>query len=214
MRVAVFVKATKSSEKGEMPDMELMEEMGKFNVKLAEADVLRAGEGLKPSSEGVRVRFDGESRTLTQGPFAETNEVVAGFWLWEVESMQAAIDWVKQCPNPMPESSEIEIRPLYEFSDFEQADGATEFAQEEEQLRTALATRQSETMPYLFFAGRCEEALEFYQGALGAKVVMALRFNQSPDPLPEGMLQQGFEEKIMHAEMKVGTSRFFMSDGC
>ena len=120
MRVMVIVKATEDSEKGSMPpDPELMEAMGRFNEELAEAGIMKSGDGLKPSSEGKRVAFDGAQRTVTDGPFAETKELVAGFWIWEVEDMDEAVAWVKRCPNPMPGPSDIEIRPLYEMEDFE-----------------------------------------------------------------------------------------------
>ncbi len=120
MRFMVIVKANKNSEAGVMPSEKLLAEMGKFNEELAKAGVLLAGEGLQPSSKGARVRFSGEKRTVTDGPFAETKELVAGFWLWKCASLQEAIDWVKRCPNPMPgEEVEIEIRQVFEAEDFE-----------------------------------------------------------------------------------------------
>lgn len=118
MRVMVLVKATADSEAGIMPSNELFEAMGRFNGELADAGILLAGEGLKPSSKGKRVAFDGASRVVIDGPFAETRELVAGYWLWEVKDMDEAVAWVKRCPNPMPGPSEIEIRPLYEMADF------------------------------------------------------------------------------------------------
>ena len=121
MRVMVLVKATKESEAGQLPDPKLLEEMGNFNEELVKAGVMLAGEGLKDSSHGVRVNFSGKTRTVTDGPFAETKELVAGFWLWQVKSMDEAIEWAKKCPNPMPgEDSDIEIRPFYELEDFGQ----------------------------------------------------------------------------------------------
>lgn len=121
MRVMVFVKATEDSEAGMKPSPELNQmfvDMGKFNEELVKAGVMVAGDGLKPSSEGKRVAFDGPSRTVIDGPFAETRELVAGYWLWEVKDMDEAVEWVKRCPNPMFGPSEIEIRPLYEVEDF------------------------------------------------------------------------------------------------
>jgi hypothetical protein len=121
MRVMVLVKATKDSEQGfkfTAEEMKMMEEMGKFNDELIKAGIMLSGDGLKPSSQGKRVAFDGANRTVTDGPFAETRELVAGFWLWEVKDMAEAIAWVKRCPNPMPGPSEIEIRPIYEMADF------------------------------------------------------------------------------------------------
>ncbi len=118
MRVMVFVKATKDSEEGIMPSTELLEAMGKFNEELVNAGIMLVADGLKPSSQGKRVAFDGPKRSVIDGPFTETRELVAGFWLWEVKDMAEAIEWVKRCPNPMPGPSEIEIRPLYEMADF------------------------------------------------------------------------------------------------
>ncbi|MDR3382638.1 YciI family protein [Cupriavidus basilensis] len=118
MRVMVMVKATKESEAGEMPSTELLTAMGNFNEELVKAGVMLAGEGLHPSAKGKRVQFSGSRRSVVDGPFAETKEVVAGFWLWQVKSMEEAVEWVKRCPNPMQSDSEIEIRPLFELDDF------------------------------------------------------------------------------------------------
>lgn len=118
MRVMVMVKATNDSEAGAAPSAELLEAMGRFNEELAAAGVMLAGEGLHPSSRGKRVAFDGPGRTVIDGPFAETRELVAGFWLWEVKDMAEAVEWVKRCPNPMPGPSEIEIRPIITAEDF------------------------------------------------------------------------------------------------
>jgi len=118
MRVMVLVKATGDSEAGIMPPAELFEAMDRFNQELMAAGIMKAGEGLKPSSQGKRVRFDGDSRTVRDGPFPSTEELVAGFWLWEVKDMDEALAWAKRCPNPMPGPSDLEIRPLYEAADF------------------------------------------------------------------------------------------------
>src|SRR5690348_12305577 len=118
MRFMVMVKATEESEAGQMPSQELLAEMGRYNEELVKAGVMVAGEGLHPSSKGVRVRFDGTSRRVIDGPFAETKELVAGFWIFEVKSLEEAIEWVKRAPNPMPGDSEIEIRQIAEASDF------------------------------------------------------------------------------------------------
>jgi hypothetical protein len=120
MKVMVIVKATEDSEAGRMPSSELLEAMGKYNEQLVNAGIMLAGDGLKPSSQGKRVAFDGPSRTVIDGPFAETRELVAGFWMWEVKDMSEAVEWVKRCPNPMFGPSEIEIRPVYELSDFDE----------------------------------------------------------------------------------------------
>jgi len=121
MRVMVLIKATADSEAGVMPSMELIQAMGAFNQQLIEAGIMRDGDGLRPSSQGKRVAFDGDSRTVIDGPFDATNELVAGFWLWQVKDMDEAIKWVKRCPNPMLGPSEVEIRPLYEPADFTEA---------------------------------------------------------------------------------------------
>jgi hypothetical protein len=134
MRFMVMVKATRESEAGVMPDQALLTEMGRYNEELVKAGVLLTGEGLHPSSKGVRVRFSGEKRTVIDGPFTETKELVAGFWLIQVRSMEEAIEWVRRCPNPMPGESEIEIRQCFEPDDF--GDALTpELRAQEEQLR-------------------------------------------------------------------------------
>jgi hypothetical protein len=119
MRVMVFVKATGDSEKGMLPATEMFEAMGRYNEELVEAGIMVVADGLKPSSHGKRIAFDGPARTVIDGPFAETRELVAGFWLWNVKDMDEAVAWVKRCPNPMPGPSEIEIRPLYEMADLQ-----------------------------------------------------------------------------------------------
>ena len=118
MRVMVIVKATKDSEAGKLPDQKLLSAMGSFNEELVKAGIMLAGDGLQPSSKGKRVRFAGSKRTVTDGPFAETKELIAGYWIWQVKSMEEAVEWVKRCPNPMPGESEIEIRPVFEAEDF------------------------------------------------------------------------------------------------
>jgi hypothetical protein len=134
MRVMVMVKATKESEAGKMPGTELLAAMGNFNEELVKAGVMLAGEGLHPSAKGKRVRFSGKQRTVIDGPFAETHELVAGYWLWQVRSMDEAIEWVKRCPNPMEGDSEIEIRPVFEAEDFG-AEFTPELRAQEERLR-------------------------------------------------------------------------------
>ena len=122
MRVMVIVKATEDSEKGLLKTewmTRMLEAMGKYNDELRQAGILQTGDGLKPSSQGKRVAFDGTSRLVTDGPFAETKELIAGFWIWDVKDMDEAVAWVKRCPNPMPGPSEIEIRPFYEMADFQ-----------------------------------------------------------------------------------------------
>jgi hypothetical protein len=133
----VMVKATEESEAGVMPSEKLLSDMGKFNEELVKAGVMQAGEGLKPSSAGVRVRFSGADRTVIDGPFAETKELVAGFWIWKVKSLEDAIEWVKRCPNPMSTESDIEIRPVFEAEDFGE-EYTPELREQEERLRAEI----------------------------------------------------------------------------
>ena len=135
MKVMVFVKATQDSEAGVMPTRELLSAMGEFNASLAKAGILLAAEGLKPSRQGKRVRFSGKTRTVTDGPFTETKELVAGFWIWQVRSIEEAVEWVKRCPNPMLTDSDIEIRPVFGPEDFGEAMTPELKAQEADQRR-------------------------------------------------------------------------------
>ena len=134
MRFMVIVKATKESEAGEMPSTELLTAMGKYNEELVKAGIMLAGDGLHPSSKGARVRFSGAKRTVIDGPFAETKELIAGFWIWQVRSLDEAIEWVKRCPNPMSGESDIEIRQVFEAEDFGEA-FTPELREQEERLR-------------------------------------------------------------------------------
>ena len=140
MKFMVIVKATKESEAGRLPDPQLLADMSKFNEELVRAGVMLAGEGLQPSSKGARVRFSGKDRTVIDGPFAETKELIAGFWLWQVRSKEEAIEWVKRCPNPMQGESEIEIRQLFEPEDFASV-MPDEVSEKELRLREELAKR-------------------------------------------------------------------------
>ena len=139
MRFMVMVKATNESEAGEMPTTELLEAMGKYNEELVKAGVMLAGEGLHPSSRGARVHFDGDRRTVIDGPFAETKELVAGFWIWQVSSLEEAIEWVKRCPNPMTGPSDIEIRQIFTSEDFGE-EFTPELREREDRLREQLGT--------------------------------------------------------------------------
>jgi hypothetical protein len=134
MKVMVIVKASKNSEAGVMPSKELFTEMGKYNEELAKAGILLAADGLHPSSKGVRVRFSGRDRTVIDGPFAETKELIAGYWLWNVNSMQEAVDWLKRCPNPHNEEGDVEIRPVFEMGCFGEA-FTPELRAQEERIR-------------------------------------------------------------------------------
>jgi hypothetical protein len=142
MRFMVLVKADQDSEAGVMPSEQLLADMGKFNEELVKAGVMLAGEGLHPSSKGARVRFSGKDRTVIDGPFAETKELVAGFWIWQCASLQEAIEWVKRCPNPMMGESEIEIRPIFEAEDFGEA-FTPELRAQEERLREEVAKQSA-----------------------------------------------------------------------
>ncbi len=140
MRVMVIVKATEESEAGVMPSEQLLTEMGNYNEELVKAGIMLDGDGLKPSSQGARVRFSGKERTVVDGPFAETKELIAGYWIWQVRSMDEAIEWVKRCPNPMSGPSEIEIRPFFEMEDFGE-EFTPEAREQEARLRAELESR-------------------------------------------------------------------------
>jgi uncharacterized glyoxalase superfamily protein PhnB len=203
MRFMVMVKASKDSEAGVMPSQQLLEDMGKFNEELAKAGVLLAGEGLRASSKGARVRFSGDKRTVIDGPFAETKELIAGYWMWRVKSKDEAIEWVKRCPNPHNEDCEIEIRQVFEAEDFG-AEFTPELREQEERLRTQAAALQDKSAPprmhtvtpHLVCAGAAD-AIEFYKKAFGAVELMRL-------PGPQG--------KLMHACIQVGDSPIMLVD--
>jgi hypothetical protein len=137
MRVMVIIKADKNTEAGVLPDEKLLTEMGNYNEELVKAGVMLAGEGLHPSSKGKRVRFSGAKRTVIDGPFAETKELIAGFWLWQVKSMDEAVEWLKRCPNPTGEEADVEIRPVFEASDFG-AEFTPELREQEDRLRAQI----------------------------------------------------------------------------
>jgi hypothetical protein len=141
MRFMILIKANKDSEAGVMPSEQLLTEMGKFNEELVKAGVMLAGEGLHPTSKGARVKFSGGKRTVIDGPFAETKELIAGFWIWQCKSKEEAIEWVKHCPNPHNEETEVEIRQLFEAEDFG-AEFTPELKEHEERIRAQIATKQ------------------------------------------------------------------------
>ena len=143
MRFMILIKADKNSEAGVMPDEKLLTEMGQFNEELVKAGVMLAGEGLHPSSKGARVRFSGDQRTVIDGPFTETKELIAGFWIWEVKSKEEAIEWVKRCPNPMEGESEVEIRQIFETEDFG-AELTPELREQEDRLRAEMSAKQKQ----------------------------------------------------------------------
>jgi uncharacterized glyoxalase superfamily protein PhnB len=220
MRFMAIVKANKDSEAGVMPPTELLAAMGKYNEELVKAGVMLAGEGLHPSSRGLRIRFSGKQRTVIDGPFAETKELIAGFWLWQVRSREEAIEWLKRAP--FDGGAEVELRPVFEADDFGAA-LTPELREREERLRAQAAGQPAvqpgpplPIQPYLNFEGRCEEALDFYRKALGAEVKMLLRYADGPQQPPsEGcaaMLPPGSEQKVMHAEFRIGDTTLMASD--
>ena len=141
MRVMVIVKATKDSEAGVMPSQKLLEEMGNYNDQLIKAGIMLAGEGLHPTSKAKRIRFSGDKRTVVDGPFSETKELIAGFWLWQVRSMEEAVEWARRCPNPMPGESDLEIRPVFEAEDFGQ-EYTPELRAQEDRQRAEMEKQQ------------------------------------------------------------------------
>lgn len=141
MRVMVIVKATKDSEAGAIPSRELLTAMGKYNEQLVKAGIMLAGEGLKPTSKGKRVRFEGDKRSVIDGPFTETKELIAGYWIWQVRSMEEAVEWLKRCPNPHCEDSEVEIRPVFEAADFGE-NLTPELRESEQRLREKVAGKK------------------------------------------------------------------------
>ncbi len=140
MRCMILIKANKDSEAGVMPSEQLLTEMGKFNEELVNAGIMLSGEGLHPSSKGKRIRFSGANRSVVDGPFAETKELIAGFWIWQVKSIDEAVEWAKRCPNPTGEAGEIEIRPVFEAEDFG-AEFTPELREQEDRLRSKIAAR-------------------------------------------------------------------------
>lgn len=141
MRVMVIVKSTKQSEAGALPSKDLLEQMGKYNEQLVKAGIMLAGDGLKPSSKGKRVRFSGDKRTVIDGPFTETKELIAGYWIWQVRSMDEAVEWLKRCPNPHPQETEVEIRPVFEAADFGE-NFTPEEREREVRMREQIAARK------------------------------------------------------------------------
>jgi hypothetical protein len=141
MRVMVIVKATKESEAGVLPDTEILHKMGKYNEELVKAGIMLAGEGLQPTSKGKRVRFSGDKRTVIDGPFTETKELIAGYWMWQVRSMEEAVEWLKRCPNPHPGETEVEIRPVFEANDLGE-NFTPELREKEQRLREKIAAKK------------------------------------------------------------------------
>ncbi len=179
MKVMVIVKASADSEAARCQSKKCWPRMGKFNADLAAAGIMIDGAGLKPSSQGARVVFNSSGKQVIDGPFAETKELIAGYWIWEVKSLDEAKSVVQRCPNPMPgvEGAIIEIRPYFALEDFG-TEYTPELQEADKQIQATIEQRGTFTQPYLFFGGRCEEAMEFYGKVLGAQVLMKMRFNE------------------------------------
>ncbi len=213
MRFMVIVKADKHSEAGEMPKEALLRDMGVYNDKLLAAGVMQSGEGLKPSSEGARVKFSGKERTVTHGPFPTPKNLIAGYWLFEASDLNTAIDWVKQAPNPMPGVSELEIRPVFEMDDFGAATTQELRAQEERQRAVIEARGNAAKIeaitPYLLFHGNCRQAITAYAEILGGTVTMMSTFGETPDG---ASIPKESAHLIMHARLDIGGKALMGSD--
>jgi uncharacterized glyoxalase superfamily protein PhnB len=208
MRFMVMIKANADTEAGAMPSQQLLAEMGRFNEELVKAGVMLAGEGLHPSSKGARVTFSGNKRTVVDGPFAESKELIAGYWVWQVRSKEEALEWVKRCPNPMDGESQIEIRQLFEAEDFGE-EFTPELREQEERLRAQIASQATDSKskvepvpaargatPYLVVKGAAD-AIAYYQRTFGAELLFRM-------DTPDG--------KVMHAELAVGPARFMLTE--
>ena len=206
MRFMVIIKANADSEAGAMPSERVLTEMAKFNEELANAGVMIGGEGLHPSSKGARVRLSKNGAAVTDGPFPETKELIAGFWLLQADSIDEIIDWVKRIPNPDGEESEVEIRQVFEADDF-----GDEFTPEARAIEDRIRSRASlqQVNPYLLFGGACREAFEFYAQCLGGDIEDMIPHRGTPaaEFVPPDWL-----DKIMHASMKLNGGRLMGSD--
>ena len=217
MRFMMIVKANQDTEAGVMPEEALIAAMTRYNEELVKAGALLDASGLQPSSRGARVKFSRGQSIVTDGPFAETKELIAGYWVIEVASKEEAIEWARRIPAPHGEGKEgeVELRQLFELDDFCPSAAIDEARALEKSLteKKPGASGSVQIQPYLCFEGRCEEALEFYRQALGAEVTMLMRFKDSPEACPEGMLPPGSEQKVMHASFDVGGATVLASDG-
>lgn len=207
MRFMVIVKATEQSEAGVLPGEELLLAMGRYNEELIKAGIMVSGDGLKASSHGARVTFKGDQRIVTDGPFAEVKELVAGYWIWQLPSLAEAIEWVKRCPNPMAGESDIEIRPLFELEDFAPGEGV----ELHERLREENSRKPvpQQINPYLLFNGNCEEAFNFYAETLGGVIeaMMPHAGTEAANHVPAE-----WHAKILHARLRVGNQVLMASD--
>ena len=206
MRFMVIIKANADSEAGVMPSERLLTEMTKFNEELANAGVMVGGEGLQPSSKGARVRLSRDGATVSDGPFPETKELIAGFWLLQVGSLEEVIEWVKRIPNPDGEESEIEIRQVFEADDF-----GEEFTPEARAIENRIRSRASlqQVNPYVLFDGNCREAFDFYAQCLGGEIEDMIPHRGTS---AEEFVPPDWADKIMHANMKLNGGRLMGSD--
>jgi len=214
MRVMVLIKANSESEAGGMPDTKMLEEMGGFNEELVEAGIMLEGEGLHPSSRGKRVRFIGDKREVIDGPFGQPGSLIAGYYIWQVQSIEQALSWVKRMPNPTGEESEVEIRPIFEEQDFGEV-FTPELRQQEENLRARISTlkekqirKQIKVNPYLNFNGTTEKAFSFYKSIFGGEFTALQRFKDMPPS--EQQVPESEKEKILHIALPIGSGTVLM----
>jgi PhnB protein len=217
MRFMMIVKASKDSEAGIMPGEELIAAMTKYNEELVKAGVLLDLSGLQPSSKGARIKFSRGKTIVTDGPFAETKELIAGYWLIQVKSKEEAIEWARRIPAPHGggQEAEVELRQVFELDDF----GSCAAVDRARELEKGLAKTKpkgpahAQIQPYLFFDGRCEEALDFYRRTLGAQVTGLMRFKDNPESCERGRIPPGAENKVLHASVTIGDTTVLASDG-
>lgn len=212
MRFMIIVKATADSEAGAMPEEKLIAEMADYHEGLAKAGALLDASGLQPSSKGWRIEYSGDEHGVVDGPFAEIKELIAGYTLIQVGSREEALDWTRRFPNPAGDGREgkIEVRQLFELEDFGPSEAVGRFEAMEIGTNAPSPKASAHVQPYLFFEGRCEEALEFYRSRLGAEVITMMRFEDSPDP---DQCTPGAAHKVMHACFRIGDTTVMASDG-
>ncbi|NLW30921.1 MAG: hypothetical protein GXY77_05625 [Fibrobacter sp.] len=204
MKVMILIKADEKYETGTLPDTSLLAQMVKFNEELAKAGILLEGEGLHPSSKGKRIIFDNGKTTVLEGPFSGINQLIAGYWLWKVKSMNEAVEWVKRIPNPAGGYSEVEIRPIFEEKDFGET-FTPELKEQEEKIRDRIHLK---TNPYLNFNGNTEEAFNFYKSVFGGEFTDINRYKDMPSSMEQ--VPENEKEKIMHIALPIGSDTVLM----
>lgn len=204
MKVMILIKADEKYETGTLPDTSLLAQMVKFNEELAKAGILLEGEGLHPSSKGKRIIFDNGKTTVLEGPFSGINQLIAGYWLWKVKSMNEAVEWVKRIPNPAGGYSEVEIRPIFEEKDFGET-FTPELKEQEEKIRDRIHLK---TNPYLNFNGNAEEAFNFYKSVFGGEFTDINRYKDMPSSMEQ--VPENEKEKIMHIALPIGSDTVLM----